>query len=146
MTVAPLSRRQVREVDRLAIEQFGVPGVVLMENAGRGCVEVMLRESGTVAEAVDLAAAYDGVDAFCLMHSDVRLTEAGIKAIRQRWDGPVGAYAHAAEPISPADYAAYEPVWLAAGATMVGGCCGIGPDHLAALATSIGRSVTGSGG
>ncbi|KKL90642.1 hypothetical protein LCGC14_1902650 [marine sediment metagenome] len=29
-----LTRKQVREVDRLAIEQWGVPGVVLMENAG----------------------------------------------------------------------------------------------------------------
>jgi len=30
-----LSRHQVRRADRLAIEQWGVPGVVLMENAGR---------------------------------------------------------------------------------------------------------------
>jgi NAD(P)H-hydrate epimerase len=36
-----LSRQQVREVDRLAIEEFGVPGVVLMENAGRGAAEVL---------------------------------------------------------------------------------------------------------
>jgi NAD(P)H-hydrate epimerase len=31
-----LSRAEVREVDRRAIEEFGVPGVVLMENAGAG--------------------------------------------------------------------------------------------------------------
>lgn len=37
-----LSRAQVREVDRRAIEEFGVPGVVLMENAGRGAAEVLL--------------------------------------------------------------------------------------------------------
>lgn len=30
-----LTRQQVREVDRLAIETLGIPGVVLMENAGR---------------------------------------------------------------------------------------------------------------
>jgi NAD(P)H-hydrate epimerase len=36
-----LSRQQVREVDRLAIEEFGVPGMVLMENAGRGAAEVL---------------------------------------------------------------------------------------------------------
>lgn len=30
-----LSREQVRAVDRRAIEEFGLPGVVLMENAGR---------------------------------------------------------------------------------------------------------------
>ncbi|MCI0465221.1 MAG: NAD(P)H-hydrate epimerase [Gemmataceae bacterium] len=37
-----LSRQQVRELDRQAIEEFGVPGVVLMENAGRGAAELLL--------------------------------------------------------------------------------------------------------
>lgn len=32
----PLTRDEVRNIDRLAIEQYGIPGVVLMENAGRG--------------------------------------------------------------------------------------------------------------
>jgi NAD(P)H-hydrate epimerase len=41
--VLPLSREQVREVDRRAIDEFGIPGLVLMENAGRGCVQVLLR-------------------------------------------------------------------------------------------------------
>jgi NAD(P)H-hydrate epimerase len=36
-----LTREQVREVDRRAVEEFGVPGVVLMENAGRGAAEVL---------------------------------------------------------------------------------------------------------
>jgi NAD(P)H-hydrate epimerase len=36
-----LTRTQVREIDRRAIEEFGLAGVVLMENAGRGVVEVM---------------------------------------------------------------------------------------------------------
>src|SRR5947208_2942286 len=38
-----LTRAQVRELDRRAIEQYGVPGVVLMENAGRGAAEVLMR-------------------------------------------------------------------------------------------------------
>src|SRR5947209_1703890 len=38
-----LTRAQVRELDRRAIEEFGVPGVVLMENAGRGAAEVLMR-------------------------------------------------------------------------------------------------------
>ncbi len=36
-----LSRREVRDFDRLAIEQWGVPGVVLMENAGRGAADAI---------------------------------------------------------------------------------------------------------
>src|SRR5439155_9943678 len=38
-----LSRDEVRELDRRAIDEFGVPGVVLMENAGRGCAELLMR-------------------------------------------------------------------------------------------------------
>jgi NAD(P)H-hydrate epimerase len=36
-----LTRNQVRRVDQIAMERFGLPGVVLMENAGRGCVDVL---------------------------------------------------------------------------------------------------------
>src|SRR5262245_20785053 len=37
----PLSRSEVREVDRRAVDEYGMSGLVLMENAGRGCVDVM---------------------------------------------------------------------------------------------------------
>jgi len=37
----PLSQIEIRNVDQLAIDQFRIPGVVLMENAGRGCAEVI---------------------------------------------------------------------------------------------------------
>jgi NAD(P)H-hydrate epimerase len=36
-----LTREQSRELDRRAIDEFGIPGLVLMENAGRGCVDVL---------------------------------------------------------------------------------------------------------
>ena len=37
-----LSRDEVRELDRRAIEDFSMPGIILMENAGRGVVDYML--------------------------------------------------------------------------------------------------------
>jgi len=46
----PLTRQEVREVDRLAIQEYGIPGVVLMENAGRGTAEHIVRELGGSAE------------------------------------------------------------------------------------------------
>jgi NAD(P)H-hydrate epimerase len=38
-----LSRAEVRDLDRRAIHEYGVPGVVLMENAGRGAAELLLK-------------------------------------------------------------------------------------------------------
>src|SRR5206468_2269237 len=44
-----LTREQVREIDRRAIEQYHIPAIVLMENAARGVAEEaekMLSASG----------------------------------------------------------------------------------------------------
>jgi NAD(P)H-hydrate epimerase len=41
--VRALSRDEVRSLDRRAIEHYGVPGVVLMENAGRGAADLLTR-------------------------------------------------------------------------------------------------------
>jgi NAD(P)H-hydrate epimerase len=40
MEAQALSRAAVREIERLAQSEFGIPGAVLMENAGRGVAEV----------------------------------------------------------------------------------------------------------
>jgi S-methylmethionine-dependent homocysteine/selenocysteine methylase len=39
--------------------------------------------------------------------------------------------------LDPPRYLGWAKQWAAAGATMVGGCCGIGPDHIAALADGL---------
>lgn len=39
---------QMRELDRQTIEEIGLPGMVLMENAGRGTVDFMQRQYGSV--------------------------------------------------------------------------------------------------
>lgn len=38
-----LTRAQVRDLDRRAMDEYGLPGLVLMENAGRGCAELLMR-------------------------------------------------------------------------------------------------------
>jgi len=43
----PLTSRQIREVDRLAIETLNIPGLILMENAGRGAAEVIRKHVRT---------------------------------------------------------------------------------------------------
>jgi NAD(P)H-hydrate epimerase len=46
-----LTRQQIREIDRRAIEEYGLPGMVLMENAGRGTAE-LLRSLGIAGRVV----------------------------------------------------------------------------------------------
>jgi NAD(P)H-hydrate epimerase len=43
MQLPALTREQSRAIDRRAIEDYGIPGIVLMENAGRGTVDVLER-------------------------------------------------------------------------------------------------------
>ncbi|TWU49761.1 NAD(P)H-hydrate epimerase [Rubripirellula reticaptiva] len=43
MSISPLTRDQVRRVDEVAIRDYGLLGVVLMENAGRGAAEIINR-------------------------------------------------------------------------------------------------------
>ena len=41
MEIPPLTREQVRSIDRKAVEEFGMNSLLLMENAGRGCAETL---------------------------------------------------------------------------------------------------------
>jgi len=48
-----------------------------------------------------------------------------------------GVFADMRSEVSPSHYADIVADWKSHGATIVGGCCGIGPDHIAALASDI---------
>lgn len=43
-----VTARQMKELDRKAIEEMGIPGLTLMENAGRGVVEHLEKELGSL--------------------------------------------------------------------------------------------------
>ena len=42
-TIRALGRDEVREIDRKAIEEYEIPGIILMENAGRNAAEEVLK-------------------------------------------------------------------------------------------------------
>ncbi|MED5488999.1 MAG: homocysteine S-methyltransferase family protein, partial [Pseudomonadota bacterium] len=43
------------------------------------------------------------------------------------------------DDITPARYVEYVKTWVAAGATIIGGCCGIGPEHIKAISDVFGQ-------
>ena len=45
-----VTAQQMKEMDRLTIESFGVPGIVLMESAGRGAVDALYRAFPDIAQ------------------------------------------------------------------------------------------------
>lgn len=53
MTIRVISREQSRQVDRRAIGEYGMSGLVLMENAGRGIADLLCRriEAGPRGDA-----------------------------------------------------------------------------------------------
>jgi S-methylmethionine-dependent homocysteine/selenocysteine methylase len=88
-----------------------------------------------------------GAKACLVMHNDIGLTEDALHTIKANWAGPIGAYpesGHFAMPnwtfgdITPADFVEQARRWHRIGATIIGGCCGIGPKHIAALAKAFG--------
>jgi len=61
------STKQIRELDRKAIEEFGLPGLVLMENAGRGATRIaleMLTSPGSQTALVLCGKGNNGGDGF----------------------------------------------------------------------------------
>ncbi len=79
-----------------------------------------------------------------IMHSLTQDTGPALQELTAYWQGPTYVYAHSGEfrmpdwqfsdIISPADYAAAAQHWVNTGVAAVGGCCGLGPAHIQALA------------
>lgn len=84
-----------------------------------------------------------GVDVVAIMHSEVAHIDAALDVLDDHWDGPVGVYAQTGEfippnwqfidTISPEDYKIAAMRWSERGVQVLGGCCGIGPEHIARL-------------
>lgn len=97
------------------------------------------------AEAVIDGLAALGPDLMAVMHSSVADTGPALDLVRARFAGPIGAYpesGHFTMPdwvfadLTPAELVDAAAGWVAAGAGVVGGCCGIAPVHIAALAAA----------
>lgn len=61
-----LSRDEVRSIDRIAIDDYGLPGIVLMENAGRGAAAVLLARGCSGPVAICCGKGNNGGDGFVI--------------------------------------------------------------------------------
>ena len=123
------------------------------EDGRTGPAELRSGESVAEAAAVTLAA---GADAILFNCSQPEVMSEAVIAARRvidasaRPDAGLGVYANAFMPEPPTDepYAGISEIrpdldpenylqwvrrWIGHGATIVGGCCGIGPEHIAAI-------------
>jgi methionine synthase I (cobalamin-dependent) len=88
------------------------------------------------------------IDAVTVMHTDVVDAAEGLSMIRTLWDGPLGVYPHHgvwSEPnwtyldMDPNELVDHARVWLDQGVDILGVCCGLTADHVAALRAAAGR-------
>lgn len=90
-------------------------------------------------EAFKSAAQYD-VDLIGIMHSDINLMLPGLEILKKYWDGPLSAYPNSGyfqmpdwqfvDIIPPDKFVEEARQWIDAGVQVIGGCCGIGPEHM----------------
>ncbi len=71
-----LARDEVRNVDQRTIEEFGIPGVILMENAGRGAAELLIRRGVDGTVVICCGKGNNGGDGFVIAR---HLDQAGIE-------------------------------------------------------------------
>jgi S-methylmethionine-dependent homocysteine/selenocysteine methylase len=85
-----------------------------------------------------------GVQALLVNCIPVRQTPGALAELAAATTLPIGCYPRLDEEIVPAAYAELAAGWRAAGAHIVGGCCGVRPAHVGAVRQSLTRSGTGT--
>tara|TARA_Y100000590_G_C15713767_1_gene1011187 strand:- start:1197 stop:2150 length:954 start_codon:yes stop_codon:yes gene_type:complete len=81
--------------------------------------------------------------AVLLMHSQVKNISKGLEEIKNCWNGPLGTYPHIGSferphwkhdnDYTPEKYLNAMRSWIDQGATIIGSCCGMGPEYTSIL-------------
>ncbi len=92
--------------------------------------------------------AVEPVSAVNVMHAKPEVALDAIDVIRKHFAGPIGVYAESGEwaspnwvfnGLGPEEYLAEAARWADRGAQIIGGCCGVGPEHIQLLAERLPR-------
>ena len=86
-----------------------------------------------------------------IMHTSPNNTDEALTILRKHWAGPIAVYPECGyfkspdwefvDVIPPEELLRKSQGWHAQGASIFGGCCGIGPAHIAALSAAFGAQI-----
>lgn len=103
-------------------------------------------EGETLAQAI-AALGDKEIELLSIMHTDVAHIESCLNVVQAHWGGMVGVYAHSGEyingdwvfedTITPEDFTSACQQWLGRSIQIIGGCCGIRPDHIELLGKNV---------
>ncbi|HEX6524085.1 MAG TPA: homocysteine S-methyltransferase family protein [Streptosporangiaceae bacterium] len=88
--------------------------------------------------------------AVTVMHAKRDVVPEAIDIIRARFAGPIGVYAESGDwaapewifdGLTPEEYLQEAIAWVDRGGQIIGGCCGIGPEHIRVLAGRLPRQA-----
>jgi S-methylmethionine-dependent homocysteine/selenocysteine methylase len=159
--------------DLIALEMIGAKGYgrAALQAAAETGLPVWLgisparREDGTVGILADLGGgesleelladlAGPALAAVTLMHAKADVVLDAIPIVRDHFAGPIGAYAETGDwdppnwvfnGLTPSRYLEYALAWAGQGAQIIGGCCGVGPEHIELLAGGLPRRSPSGG-
>jgi S-methylmethionine-dependent homocysteine/selenocysteine methylase len=87
--------------------------------------------------------------AVTVMHAKPEVILDAIEIVRRHFAGPVGVYAEIGDwqppnwvfdGLTPTEYLEQAITWADHGARLIGGCCGVGPEHIRVLAAGLAGS------
>ena len=88
-----------------------------------------------------------------VMHSRIEDTAPALRVVQDQWNGPIGAYPESGtfvmpnwqfdQVVHPEELLGQARRWVQMGVQLVGGCCGIGPEHIRLLRDGLPTHVPG---
>lgn len=113
-------------------------------------VRIGYRSHQGFAQALDETLA-DDIQGVCVFHSSIPVISPALDILKRKWKGPIGVYPEAdrtdytktwhdhseENAVKPTEFVKLTRQWIAAGASLVGGCCGIGVPYIEALVKAL---------
>ena len=132
-----------------AVLEFDAPlwlGVCAQSRAGQARLSVFDYPEFDFETLVTALARYPAM-VMNVMHTPIHDVDAAVEVVRRVWDGPIGIYPESGrfempnwrfvDIIEADDLAELALGWVDDRVRLVGGCCGIGPGHIAALRSAL---------